>query len=388
MLCFFSSCANYREIGAVADYPEFLREFKAFPESVPEVYQPPEIEGFTPLVNFGFEFAVPFFGEFAYCVYDEVMLLLSRDGKFYYAPVDLKGLDVTYDKFVFKQDGLSGIKSVFGETLVPAAYAKIQILGDAVAASDALGRTDVFKKAGAFYIKLHEKLVGELILFSDESLLYNHKLCDFFLTPITADGYAVMGASVNGMRPIMDNAGAFGYAQSDGGVAIPPQFSEAGTFIESNFAYVVDASGAYRIIDKAGESVYAQQNGMRPVRFDGTYITFLYEDGSFGVADGDFVPLTRERFVNLYDWSVFGDYLAVNTPDMPHRFYSLTENAYIGADYEFITPVCGYFLAKTPPGRYVLFDANLKTIAEAGYIAFDGDILLVGEGEKYHYYIA
>jgi len=200
-----------------------------------------------------------------------------------------------------------------------------------------------------------------------------------------AGGHAVVSETHHGMRLIMDGAGAFGYATADGVVVIAPEFCEAGSFQEGGFACVADADGLYRIIDVSGNTVYAQLGEKKPVRFDGRYLTFL-DDAGFGVADKDFVPLSDERFENLYDKSVFGEFLVCNPYEKPHRFYSLADDGYVGGGYETITPVGGYFLAKTFTDRYVLYDARLSRVAEAEYLAFDGAILLTGSAGIYHYY--
>jgi len=381
---FCASCANFSEAGGVENYAEWLKEFTAFPKTL--AYEPPEIEGFTPFVRYGFDFATPFFGEYAFVVYEGTNLLLNRDGTFYYARENLLGKDIAADKFIFESDGLLGVKSVFGEVLVRAQYDKVQILGGCIAGT-AAARADLYRKTGETYQKLHEKLAGDVALFSEDAVLYNGKLCDLELKPLTVSGYDIVSETRGGMRVIADGGALFGYASDDGTVAIPPVYREAGQFQASGYAYVVDFSGAYHIIDTSGQRIYSEQDGKKPVRFDGTHLTFM-RNGYFDIADRDFRPLTDERFVSLYEWSVYDGILVYNPPDTAHRFYTLAENRFIGY-YEKITPIGGYFVAKTLAGIYAIFDARLnEVIDESHYIDFDGAILLVGQNGAYHFYAA
>jgi len=164
-------------------------------------------------------------------------------------------------------------------------------------------------------------------------------------------------------------------------------YAEAGIFQTDGYAYVVDQVGRYQIIDKNGAVIYCEKDGLSPIKFDGIYLTFL-ENGLFGVANKDFQPLSTERFMFLHDWAVYGGILVYNPLDAAHRFYSLEKSAFVDGVYEEIIPIGSYFLTKTDQGRYILYDTDLReVVGESQYIVFDGEILLIGHGDEFRYYV-
>jgi hypothetical protein len=375
----FSGCVNFPELGRIDVYDDFLANLKHY--SPPSEIPAPEIEGFTPIIDFGFDYGGDFLDDFAFAVYEENNLFLDKDGKLYYAPENLIGEKMLFNKYIFKDSGGFGVKTLDGAVLLEPLYADIDISGGLIVAGRQGGNYDIYYNKSL----LHRNVSGAVAAYSDEYVLLNEELYYLDLTPVKSEGYSVVGSYVNGARIISDGYGA-GFEMQDGSI-LPPVYSWVSNFNEFGFAGVADKVNGNIIIDKQGEIIYTEDYGFRPIAFDGDKIFYIDRYGFTAVCTASRKPVCGP-FENLYAFKDYSWYLIYTPDNGSHMFFSLTNNSFVGSSYKKITPCGNYFVAVTPAlGQFVLLDSGLNSVfGPCDYIQFDGEILVVAFEGRYYYY--
>jgi len=390
ILCttFLLSCAAFRPIAGVNDFNAFLSNLSIRIEN--NDFNVPSVLGFTPIINVSFDFGKPFNGNYTFVSIDGFDLLMRYNGELFRAPQGLLGAEFYNDKFITRRDRgellapLFGVRHIFGDILVEPNYYNIKILGSTILVNDAFNRFSVYKNG----TRLHYSL-QDVALLSENILLKNNAfVCVITLEVLTVDGFYIAGIEQYGISLITCGT-YFGFAKNNQ-VLIKPQFLLAQNFNSFNYAFVRLNCGKYTIIDTQGSIVVKEQNGKRPINFDGEFIVFVDTNYSLmlGIADRYFNPLSHIRFLTLLNTRVFGGNIVIyNAPDMPYRFFMLQQGFFVMGEYASIKAVGDYFVAKSFLGCYTLYDLTLRQVlSNKDFIAFNGIELTVRHMGLTHFY--
>ena len=378
------ACSAFGELGGIDDFDLFLENLLRPTESGQDMALP-NIEGFKPIINVGFDFGMPFHGAYTFATYDNWNLVLREDGTLFRARENLTHRTLVYDKIVFNQAGFYGVKTMFSDIVVAPQFNTITIRGKTIAATDAWGRTDIYYAGG----RMHRHL-QDVLLYSEHIILRSGLLYDLHLRRLTVGEYSVMSDIVNGFR-IISCGFLFGFSYQEE-AHITPQFSMVQHFNRAGYASVVTQQGNHVIIDTQGRVVLTQQEHKIPVSFDGVFIVFrdMYRGNMLGIADYTFRPLGDIRFLDFYNQSIYhGDIVVYNAPQHAQRFFSVGQNSFLLGEYERISVFKNHFLARDFSGLYTLYDFQLRRIAsEVAHIAFNGRVLMISlHGRTYFFAI-
>ena len=380
------ACSVLTRVSYIEDFDALLYRLARIDISGGGTHHVPQIDGFTPIINFGFWYGLSFSGNYTYVNAAGYSLILRYDGTLFRARQTLIGQQIVNDKVVVSKttehDTLYGVMCIFGNIIAPISYRAAYIKGNTVLAIDSFNRADVF----VHHNRIHRGLNGAT-LFSENILLINGVLYDLYLQPLTAGGFSVISKTINGMQRITDGH-LLGFAAAYGSLIITPQFITAGNFNPYGYAPATTASGEYVIIDKNGNIIISQYSNLRPINFNGNIIIFKGENNLLGIADKQFTLLTNYRFINIYEQIPFSNSLIIYNPTGSlHRFFNLYLNTFLLGGYYNIQAFCSHFIAKCINGYYTLYDSNLRALLLSyNHIAFNGHILKTTNRGLTHYY--
>jgi len=345
------------------------------------------VEGFEPLLDFSFDFARPFTGQFAYVEIEGEGFFVRNDGAIFAGDLALRYANIINDTIMFEAEGLYGIKSIFGSILIKPQYFLIEKRGNLMLASTRLGHKNVYRVSVEAANRLHEHLDASATFFDDGGLLYNGRLvCLDTLMPKTAHGYDIVSIAHSGMLTLLCRENfRFGFANVCGERFIEPQFLEAGVFNRQGFVYVVCESKEYIIICKDGKEVFREQDDFRPIHFDGEILTLL-QYNRFFFADKNFELLSEQFFHAVYSLQVFNGKVIYNPSFDKHRIFSLEVDSFLFGEFLRIEVHDDFFIAVCEINGYTLFCGEW-TILLYGYdlIALDGNILITGRDGRYYF---
>ncbi|MCL2848077.1 MAG: hypothetical protein FWE13_04960 [Firmicutes bacterium] len=381
------ACNLFWITSEIDDFDAFLARLSRgeFTQSQSVVSQ---IEGFTPLINARFDFGMPFTeGQYTFAYIGGFNVIVSEYGTLYHSG-NLAGFQITYDKFIFEQDALKGVRCVFNRLIVPANYTEIHILGNSILATNKEGKSDIFYRGNLIHSNL-----STVQLFDRSTLLMGGRLYDLQLNSLTVgdnNQYTVVSGLDKLDFRIITNGELFGFANLYTNVVLSPQWQRASGFNEFGFSSVNLTDGQYVIIDTQGRVVVTEQNDKLPVRYDGEFITALdtIRSNLFGIFDSNFNEITSSRFSSIYRHKIWhGGIVIYNAPHISRRFY-LIDNGFIPNEYIEIWAFENHFIGKNLDGRYSLYDKNLRIIKkEAQYIGFNGSVLTIRYGGGVYYYV-
>jgi len=382
---FTSACSVFNYQGTIEDFDALIYRIlnQNQQNNNDSDYTALQLAGFSQLINASFNYGVAFNGSHTFVSLAGYDLLLRYDGTLFHSPLNLRNTPLSYDKFVFEQNGLLGVKSIFNQIIVAPSYTAINIKGNLIVASDNFNRVDIFYNNTRIHYQLQDAQI-----YSYNILLYNYQLVDpLTLTPLKVGDYHVMSDIIN-TKSIISDGFLFGFTKNNT-ITIPPQFLSVGHFNPFGFATAITQNGDYIIIDKQGNTIVTAQNSLLPINFDGNHITFLDENqhNMLGIADYNFNPITQNRFLSLLQNQVFNNFLVYNPPNEPHRFFSLFTNSFVLSTYAHISYVDDFFIARCFLGLYNLFDLSLRRIlGDRHLIGFNNGILTVRHNSLTRYY--
>jgi len=346
------------------------------------------IEGFEPLIEFSFDFARPFTGQFAYVEMKGEGFFVRNDGAIFAGDLALRYKSIINDTIVFEADGLYGVKSIFGSILIKPQYFLIEKKGNLVLASTRLGHKNVYLVSIEAANRLHEHLDAGITFFDYGVLLYNDRLiCLDTLVPKTVHGYDIVSNARGGMNMILCRVSfLFGYVSICCGRLVAPQFFGAGAFNKQGFAYAVCAeTEEYIIIDNYGKEILREQNGFLPIHFDGEILT-LFQNNRFFFADKNFELLSEQFFDAVYALQVFSGKVIYSLSSNKRRIFSLEENSFLFGEFLRIEVHDNFFIAVCEINGYTLFCSEWTILLyDYDLIALDGDILITGRDGRYYF---
>ncbi len=374
----YSKFLSQLEIYPVPDKPS-KPDIPENPDNPGEEFSYPEIIGFAPLYYTDFDYASGFCGEYAFVKKDGHHSIVSKNGDVKEAAEDLQGKNLVYDKYVFSDGEYSGVKTIFGETLINAEYSDIQIFGNTVAAMRKDGTTDIFsgKNKIGFYN-------GKVELASEDFLFADHRLYKTDMSVMYCGDYRMVFPPVNGIG-VIDGGELFGYGDISGNILIEPKYPAFSDFY-CGFATVVSVDGCNCVIDESGnEIIRSDDENIKFFSFDGTYLIYSVY-GAIHIADKNIKDLTDRVFEDIADVGVCNGFVIVYDGT---RVYSVTENAFVSEIFVSVYEKNGIFIAQKDNGKTAIYNENFEAISDdLDLVLYENDVLTVKNGEKYYFYTA
>jgi len=375
----FTACDAFLNIGGVDDFDYFINNLTRYSEENKSLM--PAVTGFEPLIEFPFEYGREFSGgQYTFVVFDGLDLIVSKDGGFYKITEPLYDKDVLYDKFIFENENLLGVKTIFGDTIVPNLYLGIEIHGDLIVALRYTNDYCIFKGTK----RIHTRLDGEITALTNEILIIDNFLYCLELNLLTAGEFRKVTNEINGAIIITNHDNnLFGYYFENEERILTPAFETAAAFNKFGYARVDN-----KIIDKFGEVAVAQIGTKIPLDFNSTSALYLCTVTNLYAVRNEITNRDlRSGFVNINPQSFFGDYIIENSEDYIFRFYCAGIGDFVLNEFRQITPVQDYFIVQNFNRSFSLLDKNLIPIIQnASQINFDGQVLLFVIDDNYFYY--
>ena len=384
---------NLYVVSREKDYSDFLSELEIYkdPSASDEDEKPSEpsdpsadftgivITGFEPLYYTDFDYASPFSENFAFAKKDGIYLAVGKDGKVTEVYEDLEGSALISDKYVYTQNRMKGVKTVFGETVVEAEYSEIVIKGSSVAALRDNGITDIFDGNG-FVCSTEERV--ELV--SEDFLFGMRGVYSLDMTPVYCGACRMITPPVNGIG-VISGGELYGYGNVDGDILIEPRYKEFSDFY-CGYAAVITQDGENCIIDINGnEIISASDEYIRFLSFDGQYLIYS-EYGQIHVADENATDVTEHVFDGISGGRVFNGLIVT---DNATRVFSLTENKYVSERFVSVAYKNGLFIAENQDGTFAVYNGEFGLIAQNfEFAAYESDVLTVRCDGKYYFYTA
>ncbi len=380
ILCmlFCSACSVTLELYDTLDrYGEIIDGISQyFPPSEDDKPLPPDISihGYKLLSNEGFD--VPSsFSESSYALtsIDGKSVLIDRQGNKYTPPKDLN--EILFDKYIYEENGLNGLKDVPGTILLNAHYDNIIVYGNNFLAS--INNTVYIYENGEISSVISENNF-DISLTDNNCLIVDYELCDMQLRPIIFGGYRVVNI-YDGIAKIKNENGRLGFFDIENNSLIAePRYYTAAQFINGYAQVQLKLEGEYFVIDKSGDikaSFVERTFGM----YDG--YMFVLDDGQYKLFDASF-NATGIAFSNVFGARVYGDYII----DVScNRLFSVKKKKYVSERFLSIEPFEYGFICKNSDGS-VLYDKELNKLGEFESIMCDKNIISVLYKGKYYYF--
>ena len=389
----FCGCvADLKTVGKIENYADYLSKLYIYykpPQEdtedpggsdAPSEPDPdlPQLDGFVALYRTDFDYASPFFGEYAFVKMDGHNLLVSLHGEAMECSEDLENVEVLFDKYVFSDNGRYGVKSVLGDLLLSAEYESVQICGETIAATRDLGAVEVYSSCA---------LIGtfsfSVLLVAEEYLLGESGLHRADGTAVFCEDYRMIFAPSEGLGVIYGK-GLFGYGNENGEVVVPPSYIFVSDFY-CGFAAVTTEDFRQAIIDTEGNEV---------ISYDGADKTFLSYDGKcliysqdtlFHVADANMNDVTPRMFDNISGNRVYNGYLIT---DDGTRVYSLWENKFLPYDFASVAVKDDIIIGEYNGGGVGAFNMDFEPILRRAESAdYEYGVLTFCLDGKYYLYM-
>ena len=357
--------ADLKTVGRIDDYEDYLSKLYIYATPPEDDTQDPErpsepdldlpqVDGFVPLYLTQFDYASPFFGEYAFVKLDGHNLLVSLFGNVKEISHDLEKEKPMFDKYVFSDNGYCGVKSVFGDTVLPAEYSSIQICGDTIAATREDGTIEVYSLG---------TLVGsfdfDVLLVSEKYLLGESGLYTADTSPVLCGNYRMISMPSDGLGIIYDDEN-LGYGNENGEVVVPPAYLFVSDF-SWGFAAVISADGRQYVLDTAGNKIISYDGTDKIIMsYDGEYLIYS-QDMLLHVADASFQDVTQRMFDNIAQNRVYNGYLIT---DDSTRVYSLWENKFLPYDFASVAVKEDIIIGEYADGNVAVFDMDFEPILE------------------------
>jgi len=369
---------------------EYIRQQTRIEREEERPYSIPQINGFTPLVNFGFDAGIHSNGgRYSFATYREQGYLIDYAGFVFDTDLRLSNETLINDMIVYRSDYLYGVKNMFGQIIAEPEFERIEILGNTILATCILGFSDLFVDSD----RVHRQLSRGITLLSENELLIDGFVHDLDLNLLKANNvYSVVGKLTNG-KFIITCGQLLGFSDQFLNVTIPPIHFAVMPFNKEGFASVRTVDGIYKIIDRNGQVVVIEENGLIPINFDGEKIVFQdsLHGNRMGIADKNFIPLSSQRFINIYQNRVFHNRFIIERQRVGVedrvRFFDIDLQVYLVGVYETISIHDNHFIARCDNGRFTLYDSSLNfLILDADGIYFCGKVLMVNNWGRVYFY--
>ena len=379
----FGCSAQLRVVRKEEDYSDFLSRLKSYyrpsvPNDEETEFTGPEINGFMPLYYTDFDYAMAFSGGYAFAIKDERYVYVGKNGDVFDLPNDLSDCEILFGKYVYEENGLLGVKTVFGERITDALYEDIEIAGATVAAKRPNGESDIFKDG-----KLIAACLTDMRLLSENYIISDSGLFTADLTPVFCGDYRMASVADNGIGIISYN-GRVGYGKVTGEVVVPPEYDFIAPY-RFGYGAAKRNGGKTTVFDEMGNAVSELDADKVFVSFDGKYLLYG-EYMKIRIADAAGNDLTSRSFDEITNFKVYGGFLITHEST---RVYSLREQNFVFGVFESVVPSEGMIIAITLDGAAEIYDEEFKLIAGGlEFAAFSDNVLTVKSGGKYYFYVA
>lgn len=375
MVAFFG-CDIFSPFSTINDYQNFLDNLITY--SIVKENSCPEIDGYTPLLNIGFDSGLGLFtdSDYTYVEYDGVGAILSTSGTLTAVENNLSVSTFYGNTYTFYDGDLIGLKTATtGSVIIPAKYADIVQKGTTALAC----KDDVYD----LYINgiLHkENISGNLFLVAENYLYYNASYVDLDLNLVTYNGYRFLSNPANDMA-IITNDYLMGYVSSDRQIIIEPQYAVANGFSNNGYARVLH-DYKWVLIDKNNNIVKESLDNYMVVDFTQNYVLYYYNN-KYYVFDhlNNLVATTLFSAVTTCLDSVMIGYIGNAT-----GIYSIIDNTYFKTTFDKVEILNDKFLCLDSAGKYVLLDSNFNEITSRNVIGYNGSVLTIESEDKFYYY--
>ena len=345
----------------------------------------PLITGYEPIIGQGADLPSDF-GKNSLTPFTigENRFLLDKCGKRFGAPSDLTAL--CYDKYIFEESGLKGVKSADGTLLIKAKYAKIDIVKNTILAAngEVIHIFDASMTDAAGNVMLVSEVSGgrfsAVSLYDEKLVAADGVLCGLNFRPRIFGGFSAVGES-GGYAIVKDGNERLGFFDTvSGKLTVKPRYAAASFFVNGYAAVCETLGGENIIIDTDGRAV-ARFSGNTYGFYDGYMFADDEKTGGLKLFDGEFCD-TGLKFGDVLGKRVHGDFV-IDT--LRGRLFSVSKREYVSTAFSDIVPTVGGFICKND-GRAQLVDFDLNTVCEAEDIRADGDGLNVRLNGRYYYF--
>ncbi|MCL2861659.1 MAG: hypothetical protein FWE22_04535 [Firmicutes bacterium] len=347
-------CQFFEVIYAVGNFDERNRDPHLFG---PIGFRPPQIEGMRLINEEGFEFAFDFNGEHTFVVQNSEYFVLDKFGNLL-SSQPLFEQNILYDKFVFQENGLYGVKDIFFNVLVDAQQNKIEIAG---------------------YNTL-------LVNYED----YAYGLFDLDLNPIyitrNNQDFRVIPPYISKTKSFITYNGFVGFFNSFEDTFVFPRFLSLSNFY-NDYAIARDFSG-YRILRSCSSEIIVPHH-INPIFFNGMHLLALNINGNIEILNRYFEAVSSIHFPNFPRPFIFQNLLFFQFGDV-FVFYQIGEEGNIGdisfIYFENVFYHRNFLVLKNQFDEYALFDENLNLIYIFDYISFSFGTMKIRVNYQYYFY--
>lgn len=375
----FGGCGYY-VADRIDDYDSFVNGYAKYGkiQILPGGVKAENIEGFTPVVDYGFDYGGNFSGGAAFVKDSFGFGLLDLFGNVIKSAEDLSGKQIASGKYVYESGGLLGVMSIFGYEILEARYDAIEIKESTVLAIK--GNT-VETYSGIKLIGRAEKL-NEAHLLDKDFVLIDGVIKSLEFTEMRECGNLYLDVPNEGKVLVKTEGGRAGFADIYSHEMIGKTYVAARSFTGGTAVALTD-DGTTVVIDECGNEIYSER-GIKIGVFGGGYYCYL-SGNMYGVLDENFEDITGAVFEFVrYEKAVSG-YLIVRS-GLGETLYSLDKLAYENLLFDTIEYDGGLFFCKTE-NETVILDSEASELMRCEYAAWGENVLTVKKDGKYFYYI-
>lgn len=382
-LCLLCGCDGYRRADKITDYELFLHNYTKYSD----IYLPPDapvgpgaenIEGFTALSEIGFEFGKSFGGGVAFVKTKSGKYLLNARGELKETKLDLSETQTYGTYYIAEENGLKGVRTVFGDEILPCAYSEIRIIGKTVLAENA-ERYEIYS-CGVLTCAVPAR--ENVSLISENYILAGDTLRDLYYNAQYACGRKYAAVPSEGKVTVELESGYVGYADIENMRLIGGEYAEASGFCEGT-ATARKPSGEWVVIDSLGNELFSSKAVKAGNSANGYRLYLKYN--FYGAMDGEFNDITGAIFHTLRYEYVTGD-CVIPRYGKGYAVYSLAERRYTGVEHEQIDYADGLFICRDGE-KTIVRNGALKIIAECESAEMSENVLTIRKDGKYFYYI-
>lgn len=378
-LCFQACVTDLELFASIDGYQEVIEDIFIYlppPDDAPPPVPPSvSVKGYELIIQDGFDKPARFFeNSFALTSIDGKNLFMDRLGNKFASPNDVQ--ELCFDKYVFYENGLKGLKDLCGNVLLPAEYLSLTVYGNNVLADDDKNT----------YVFDGDKLIStvplgkyDISLAGNNCLIVDFELCDLKLQPIMFGGFRAVSIN-DGIAKVKDSKERVGfYDILNDCVMIEPQYRTATQFVNGYAQVQSKFDGDFLIIDRQGDvkAVFNQ----RTFGFYDKHIFALDINGKYRLYDLEFRD-TGLSFVSVYGARVYGNYIIDTSYN---RIFSLLESQYVTESFKNIYPFEKGFVCETK-NSFVLYDRDLIELGVYDGVVYDSGVLSVLHKGKYYYF--
>lgn len=382
-LIFLSCAMPLDKTGEVKNFDDYINNLTkyGYEDNEEEIIK---IENYSPLFFIGFDYALPFNGEYTFAIKDKTNLLLKYDGYVYNFESNLVDFNLVNDHYIFIENNLKGVKNIFGQTVIDASYNSIEILDNLILCKDGLNRYTLYKDYKILILNSDSDInLAPNNLIVIDGIYYNQELNEFKIR----DNKVI--AVINENTYIIKYNSKYGLYDSVNDIYFYPNYDNIINY--SNGYLVVVEDNFYKIINSNIKEVYKsyiREDSKKPIVANKTSILFL-NNSSYGVMDYNGDKITQEEF-NFVDYSNFNNgYLIIG--DEYKQFALVTKDndfLFLTDNYKQIQSLDNeHFITRCINNKFSLLDKDLKPLIEdCTNITYSRERLLVERNEQFYYY--